>query len=663
MAASMKFMFGNARDVFCRKLNSADDSHDWKEIFQSVNGSEAEKKLAVDQALRDIIKDVVERTDDCDEYKKIIVHSIDMANDDLCSVIMPFVLLSDIFDLITLSQCEIVFYLVEEKLPVWKSSLFYDSGKNYLLRMCNDLLRRLSKSQNTVFCGRIQLFLSRLFPLSEKSALNLMSQFNLENITVYSTKSDEIKTKSHDISDDVMEVEEGEMEDLTGSTPVDYNLYRRFWALQDYFRKPTQCYDKVPWKAFQQNADVVLNAFASSKLDDMKSSRRKLEMPRPADTRAFFAKYLTSEKLLDLQLNDSNFRRYVLVQFLILFQYLNSQVKFKSASQSLSEEQSQWIRTIQDKVYQLIKETPPDGDQFSKTVQHILAREEHWNKWKNEGCPNFAKKSETEESKVKSRAKRRWVGDDLQAHGGKIVKMGSAELTRLWNINPDNLEACKAEKRVFLPSLEDFFAEAMEQADPEAQVEDQYKMVNNPVFQWKSLRLLARQSPHFFGQNNTPAMPLPQYLELMLRKIAQELPSMGTNGEGAPEQNHEEMRTEVGDDEAIKESQEAEEEELKAQAEDAGREEVPEDPLSKEQIELVAEKLGGDWKRLGTELNFPEDDMNYFESENSEQLACAKKMLTIWQENEGDRATAGTLKIALKEVGLPEVIEAVFGST
>ena len=40
---------------------------------------------------------------------------------DLCSVIMPFVLLSDIFDLITLSQCEIVFYLVEEKLPVWKS--------------------------------------------------------------------------------------------------------------------------------------------------------------------------------------------------------------------------------------------------------------------------------------------------------------------------------------------------------------------------------------------------------------------------------------------------------------------------------------------------------------------------------------------------------------
>lgn len=43
----------------------------------------------------------------------------------------------------------------------------------------------------------------------------------------------------------------------------------------------------------------------------------------------YFAKFLTSQKLLELQLSDSNFRRYVLVQFLILFQYLTSTVKSK----------------------------------------------------------------------------------------------------------------------------------------------------------------------------------------------------------------------------------------------------------------------------------------------------------------------------------------------
>lgn len=89
--------------------------------------------------------------------------------------------------------------------------------------MCLDLLRRLSKSQNTVFCGRIQLFLARLFPLSEKSGekflacvlpgtskisnvfqglllkltfvfvpgLNLQSQFNLDNITVFNKNEQE----------------------------------------------------------------------------------------------------------------------------------------------------------------------------------------------------------------------------------------------------------------------------------------------------------------------------------------------------------------------------------------------------------------------------------------------------------------------------------------
>jgi THO complex subunit 1 len=44
----------------------------------------------------------------------------------------------------------------------------------------------------------------------------------------------------------------------------------------------------------------------------------------------YFAKFLTNQKLLELQLSDANFRRYVLLQFLIVFQYLNSPVKFKS---------------------------------------------------------------------------------------------------------------------------------------------------------------------------------------------------------------------------------------------------------------------------------------------------------------------------------------------
>lgn len=73
------------------------------------------------------------------------------------------------------------------------------------------------------------------------------------------------------------------------------------------------------------------------------------------------------------------------------------------------------------------------------------------------------------------RQKRKRIGDELLASNGKSLKLGNSELTRLWNLNPDNMEAAKADSRVFLPKLDEFFANAIEQADPEAMVEEQYK--------------------------------------------------------------------------------------------------------------------------------------------------------------------------------------------
>jgi THO complex subunit 1 len=89
-----------------------------------------------------------------------------------------------------------------------------------------------------------------------------------------------------------------------------------------------------------QHASNVLLAFKSFKLDDMQGKRRKLDasdelhqqqqQQQQTQQQHYFAKFLTNQKLLELQLSDANFRRYVLLQFLIVFQYLNSPVKFKS---------------------------------------------------------------------------------------------------------------------------------------------------------------------------------------------------------------------------------------------------------------------------------------------------------------------------------------------
>lgn len=40
-----------------------------------------------------------------------------------------------------------------------------------MLRMCNEMLRRLSKEKDTVFCGRILMFLANSFPLHERSGM------------------------------------------------------------------------------------------------------------------------------------------------------------------------------------------------------------------------------------------------------------------------------------------------------------------------------------------------------------------------------------------------------------------------------------------------------------------------------------------------------------
>jgi THO complex subunit 1 len=84
-----------------------------------------------------------------------------------------------------------------------------------------------------------------------------------------------------------------------------------------------------------------LSAFSTIKLDE-RGNRSKWDEADVAlnidmnetsmnggNVQQYFAKYLTSQNLLELQLGDSNFRRYILLQFLIMFQYLDSPVKFK----------------------------------------------------------------------------------------------------------------------------------------------------------------------------------------------------------------------------------------------------------------------------------------------------------------------------------------------
>lgn len=105
--------------------------------------------------------------------------------------------------------------------------------------------------------------------------------------------------------------------------------------MEDFFHGKWLFAFKASYKLLQLNmfsfqyANDVLSTFQSFKLDAVSGKRKHENAPEKVGNEQYFAKYLTNQNLLQLQLSDSNFRRYILIQFLILFQYLQSTVKFK----------------------------------------------------------------------------------------------------------------------------------------------------------------------------------------------------------------------------------------------------------------------------------------------------------------------------------------------
>lgn len=92
----------------------------------------------------------------------------------------PYKVLEDLMEGQTIGTCEKLWGVLETRKQKLTSKHFIAQGPGRttkaslcLLRMCNALLRRLSKTHNSVFCGKILLFLSFTFSLSERSAVNL----------------------------------------------------------------------------------------------------------------------------------------------------------------------------------------------------------------------------------------------------------------------------------------------------------------------------------------------------------------------------------------------------------------------------------------------------------------------------------------------------------
>ncbi|KAJ9190536.1 hypothetical protein P3X46_001724 [Hevea brasiliensis] len=372
---------------------------------------------------------------------------------------MIFQLLEDLTEMSTMRNCKDTFGYIESKQDILGKQELFARGKLVMLRTCNQLLRRLSKANDVVFCGRILMFLAHFFPLSERSAVNIKGVFNTSNETKYE-------------------------KDPPAGISVDFNFYKTLWSLQEHFCNPASLtLAPTKWQKFTSSLMVVLNTFEAQPLSEEEGDANNLE----EEAATFNIKYLTSSKLMGLELKDPSFRRHVLVQCLILFDYLKAPGKNDKdlTSESMKEE----IKTCEEHVKKLLETTPPKGKDFLQKIEHILEREKNWVWWKRDGCPPFEKQPIENKTVQDGNKKRRprW-------------RLGNKELSQLWKWADQNPNALTDPQRVRTPAITEYWKPLAEDMDPSAGIEAEYHHKNNRVYCWKGLRFSARQDLDGFSR-------------------------------------------------------------------------------------------------------------------------------------------------------------------
>jgi THO complex subunit 1 len=194
-----------------------------------------------------------------------------------------------------------------------------------ILRLCNELLRRLSRAEDPVFCGRVYIFMFQSFPLGDKSSVNLRGNFHVENVTTFEdylkeSVADDIEMDvDNKLSDEP--VKEQSKPQLAEPTPAESEntirekpstmdidtLYPVFWSLQHSFSNPPRLFEEENFKQFQHSLEATLAKFKEAETVSAAtdSDRRKGAKARSDDEFAstFNPKYLTSRDLFKLEVS------------------------------------------------------------------------------------------------------------------------------------------------------------------------------------------------------------------------------------------------------------------------------------------------------------------------------------------------------------------------
>lgn len=232
-------------------------------------------------------------------------------------------LIEELLDSQTIPGCRKIFDYLESRRKRIISKNFSDK-KLVILRSCNELLRRLSRAEDTAFSGRVFIFLFQSLPPGDKSSVNLRGEYHTQNVTTYEQVAPKVEDAGDKMDVDSTENTVKDSNDQTPGKSVSFSkdsasqkaldadaLYPVFWSLQESFNQPKKLFDPTSLAQFKSGLEATMTAFkahpvsndakSSKHADDKRGLKRRLDSEDDNVLASFNPKYLTSRDLFELE--------------------------------------------------------------------------------------------------------------------------------------------------------------------------------------------------------------------------------------------------------------------------------------------------------------------------------------------------------------------------
>lgn len=451
-------------------------------------------------------------------------------------------LLEELLDSQTTDGCRTVFDYLESRRERLAQKDFHKKNLVFL-RSCNALLRRLSRAEDAVFCGRVFFFLFQTFPLGDKSSVNLRGEFHVENTTVFEAPLAETAAMTLDAEHKLAKIDDATpktRKPASEGTPQPTGkpasqathakagrklpeedaldngvLYAIFWSLQRDFSDPVRLFKSANFEPFKKALGATVTKFRKTPTvvqtkvaeEGKRGLKRKADEATPVGGSGHFAdnynpKYLTSQDLFDLELSDLAFQRHILVQALILLDFLlslteRSKKKLLALEHpnksllydlTLSEEDTKWALSSRTTIKTLFH-TTSDGRFYDRMVDTILARDKNWVRWKIESCPSIVRDPVSIEEELGARSNARRYTKPRRVDAKAV---GAMDLSFLEEGQGGGLEALKESSRYSAPSVDRLLEGVRtDRLDLDMAMDDEEKaglenMIQNKT--WRALR-------------------------------------------------------------------------------------------------------------------------------------------------------------------------------